>query len=79
MQVQAPQIVVQYDYNIYMCVVCVMIYVCATRIVLIPVHLAVFDAALWATATKTVKKPLGGKGRTSKKLKIVTWGPNFIF
>ena len=30
---------------IYMCVVCVMIYVCATRIVLIPVHLAAFDAA----------------------------------
>ena len=43
MQVQAPQIVVQYDYNIYMCVVCVMIYVCATRIVLIPVHLAAFN------------------------------------
>ena len=45
MQVQAPQIVVQYDYNIYVCIVCVMIYVCATRIVLIPVHLAAFDAA----------------------------------
>ena len=29
---------------IYMCIVCVMIYVCATRIVLILVHLAVFDA-----------------------------------
>ena len=45
MQVQAPQIVVQYDYNIYVCIVCAMIYVRATRIVLIPVHLAVFDAA----------------------------------
>ena len=45
MQVQAPQIVVQYDYNIYVCIVCAMIYVRATRIVLIPVHLAAFDAA----------------------------------
>ena len=35
---------------IYMCVVCVMIYVCATRIVLIPVHLAAFDAAAAAAA-----------------------------
>ena len=32
MQVQAPQIVVQYDYNIYVCVLCVMIYVCATEL-----------------------------------------------
>ena len=35
---------------IYMCIVCVMIYVCATRIVLIPVHLAAFDAAAAAAA-----------------------------
>ena len=36
---------------IYMCIVCVMIYVCATRIVLIPVHLAVFDVAATADAS----------------------------
>jgi hypothetical protein len=36
-------------------------------------HAPPHSAAQWATATKNVKKPLGEKGRTFRKSKILLW------